>query len=400
MNQNHSTSLLIAGGGIGGLTLAICAAQQGFKVTVFEQAPELRAFGAGLQLSPNAMKVYGAIGLTAKLTQAAFAPKALETRMGVSGRQVFHVPVGEQALKDWGAAYLHIHRAELITILGEALEALSPNAVQFGRKLTRYRQDESGVTVQLEGGEIIKGDVLIGADGLHSDIRAQMHGAQAPRFTGNAAWRAVVPAARLGAALAPPTACVWMGAGRHAVTYRLGAGDTVNFVGVVETDKEGAEGWMLQGDKAQALEDFKGWQPAITQLIEQSAPDQLFRWALYDRAPLSHWSEGRVSLLGDAAHTMLPFLAQGAAMAIEDSWALAQSLSAQPSIEAALKAYEAVRLARTREVQARSAANMKRFHHSSAPAKLLNYGPMWLAGHIAPKIIRSQFDSLYGYNPL
>ena len=400
MSNNHLKSILIAGGGIGGLTFAICAAQQGHQVTVYEQAPVLRALGAGIQLSPNAMKVYRAMGLAPQLTRAAFQPQALETRMGVSGRQIFNLPIDAKALENWGAPYLHIHRAALVKILHDALDVLSPKAVQFSQKLVRYRQDESGVTVQLQSGEIVKADVLIGADGLHSDIRAQMHGPDAPRFTGNAAWRGVVPASRLGDNVPPPTACVWMGAGRHAVTYQLGAGDDVNFVGVVETDNEGAEGWMRQGDKADALADFTGWQPDITKLLEQCEASQLFRWALYDRAPLSHWSEGRVSLLGDAAHPMLPFLAQGAAMAIEDSWALAQNLSRQVNIAAGLKAYEAARLPRTRKVQARSAGNMKRFHHRSAPAKLLNYGPMWLAGHVAPKIIRSQFDSLYGYNPL
>lgn len=400
MRQHHRKSILIAGGGIGGLTLAICAAQQGHSVTVYEQANNIRALGAGIQLSPNAMKVYRALGLLPELSGAAFSPQALEARMGVSGRNIFNVSLTQDVIKEWGAPYLHIHRAELMKVLKETLEALAPNAIQCGQKVVRYRQDKEGVSVQMYGGEIMKADILIGADGLHSDIRAQMHGPDRPRFTGNVAWRAVVPASLLGDKVAPPTACVWMGAGRHAVTYRLGAGDKVNFVGVVETDEQDAEGWMHGADKAQALADFEGWQPEVTQIFEQCEPSQIYRWGLYDRAPLPHWSEGRVSLLGDAAHPMLPFLAQGAAMAIEDSWSLAKHLSAVDEPAAGLQAYQQERRARATTVQARSRANMKRFHHRSQAAQLLNYGPMWIAGRLAPKIIRSQFDSLYGYNPL
>ena len=226
-----------------------------------------------------------------------------------------------------------------------------------------------------------------------------MLGPDQPNFTGNIAWRAVVPVGALGSHIPNPTACAWMGRGRHAVTYRLRRGELANFVGVVERSDWTKEGWAEKGSQDEALKDFEGWHPAITTLIKAVNPDALFRWALFDRKPLSRWSDGNVTLLGDAAHPMLPFLAQGAAMAVEDSWVLAREIS-QPNrpIKESLETYQTLRLKRTRKAQAGSRANMKTFHQPTTLGQLKTYGPMWLAGKIVPSAVHKRMDWLYSFD--
>ena len=382
--------VLIVGAGIGGLTLAHALLQRGKTVKVLERAPALENVGAGIQIPPNAVKVLRALSLEQAVTDRAFQPKAIEARMGQSGRHVFEIPLAKTAKKRWGAPYLHIHRADYISALSESLPA---GVLQLEADVTDYFQTDDCVSVRLEDGAQIDADYLIGADGLNSIIRTQMLGADKLQFTGNMAWRAVVPADRLKDLVPHPTACAWFGPNRHAVTYRLGmTGDLINFVGVVEQDQWQEEGWSISGDKVNALKDFKGWHPMITNLIENA--DVLNRWALFDRAPLSKWVEGRVALMGDAAHPMLPFLAQGAAMAVEDSWVLARIIATGTD----LIQYQNQRVSRTSKVQAASRANMGLFHKSLWVAQITTYGPMWVAGKLAPKIVHRRMDWLYGHD--
>ncbi len=222
--------IIISGGGIGGLSAALCALHFGHQVTVLERAPALAEIGAGIQLPPNAMKVFEALGLDAALGEVGFRPDAIEARMGKSGFELFHIPLAEAALARWGSPYLHIHRADYIGVLAAALRAKNPDALRLNAELVRYWQDDKAVRAQLADGTQISADVLIGADGIHSPLRAQMAGREAPRFTGNVAWRAVVPVEKLGALAPRPTACAWMGAGRHCVTYRLRQGQLANLV--------------------------------------------------------------------------------------------------------------------------------------------------------------------------
>ncbi len=387
---------IIAGGGIGGLTAALCLKEIGWDVEVPEQAAELGEIGAGLQMSPNAMKVFEALGIDARLATDGFEPEGIELRMGVSGLPLIHAPLGETARRRWGAPYLHIHRADLVSALADALETRAPDAVRLGQSVVSYDQDTSGVTAHLSNGTSLSGDVLIGADGIHSVVRTTMLGPDKPTFTGNVAWRAVVPVDRLGSDAPNPVAGAWMGRGKHAVTYLLRRGELANFVGVVERDDWTKESWNERGTREDALSDFDGWHPTITRLIEEA--DALYRWALFDRPPLPRWTDGRVALLGDAAHPMLPFMAQGAAMAIEDAWALASVLRNTTEIEPALSTYQTIRFARASAVQAGSRANATTFHQRSFPGRLKTYGPMWLAGRIAPKIGLKRQDRVYGYD--
>lgn len=394
--------IIISGAGIGGLTAALCCLQHGHSVTVLERAERLDALGAGIQLPPNAMCVFQALGLGGLFDGLAFQPEALEARMGRSGRYLFSAPLNEATRQRWPAPYLHIHRADYISALRQALDNKAPTALRLGAEITAYRQDEKAVTVKLADGSALEGDVLIGADGIHSTIQEQMLGAQQPRFTGNVAWRATVPVDNLGEAAPPPTACVWMGAGRHCVTYLLRGGKLANFVGVVERDDWTTETWTERGTRAQALADFNGWHKTITGILNRA--EAHYCWALFDRAPLARWVDGRVALLGDAAHPMLPFMAQGAAMAVEDAFVLARHLSVPQmpanhrSINAALTSYQAERLGRTARVQAASRRNAKTFHRRSHLSQLAGYGPMWLAGRLSPQLIYQQQDWLYAHD--
>jgi salicylate hydroxylase len=223
-----------------------------------------------------------------------------------------------------------------------------------------------------------------------------MLGPEAPRFTGNAAWRIVVPIERLGDRAPPPTACVWVGPGRHAVTYRLRGGALANFVGVVEQDGWTSESWTEEGTKEAALADYRGWHPIITQVIEAS--DHLYRWALYDRDPLPAWTEGRAALLGDACHPMLPFAAQGGVMAIEDAWVLARSLDSATDVAGGLEAYAQSRHARTAKVQKTARANAGLFHHRGLSDRVRAYAPQWWAAKARPTQFHARQDWLYGHD--
>jgi salicylate hydroxylase len=277
--------------------------------------------------------------------------------------------------------------------LVQALAQPSPGVtLRTGAKVTSYRQDRDTVTVMLDGGVELTAALLVGADGIHSVTREAILGPDQPRFTGNVAWRVLVPIDRLGGYTPPPTACVWVGDHRHAVTYRVRAGTYANLVAVVENTSWQGESWTEQGTREEALSDFSGWHPTITTLIEKA--DAHYRWALFDRAPLGRWSDGRVALLGDACHPMLPFQAQGASMAIEDAWVLAAQLDREREPQQALIRYAGIRLPRTSKVQAESRNNAGRFHHGNT----LYYRPLQLAARLRPQLLINRFDWLYKHD--
>lgn len=390
--------IVIVGAGIGGLTAALAFSGLGHAVTLLESAAEIDDVGAGIQISPNALKVLDALGVGEGVRRTAFRPRALEMCMGRSGREVFTVPITDAATTDWGAEYLHLHRPDLIAALLEKARSAAEIRIVLGQRVAGFSQSPESIVVRCADGTVIDADLLVGADGIRSAVREQMLGKQQPNFTGNAAWRLVVPTESLGDHAPPPTACVWVGAGRHAVTYRLRGGALSNFVGVVEQSDWAHESWTDRGTKAQALADFAGWHPTIETMINKA--QEHYRWALFDREPLPHWSEGRAVLLGDACHPTLPFLAQGAAMAIEDGFILAQEVSARDEAELpnALSAYFDRRIARVSAVQRGSRANMGRFHRKSRLSQLATYGPMHIAGRLMPSAILHQMNWLYRYD--
>jgi len=387
--------IVIAGGGIGGLTAALCLNHFGFEAQVLEQAPVFSEIGAGIQISPNGMKVLQALGLDDAIAAVAFRPTASTMRIGTSGDTIFERPMGSRMERKYGAPYLHIHRADLIEILAQAVRERMPDALRTNVCVTGYLQDDNGVYVQTNG-DAVAGDILIGADGIKSAIRNTMLGPQNPRFTGNVAWRAVVPVEKLGRHVPEPKATVWTGKDKHAVTYLLRGGELANFVGVVERDDWREESWSATGTREQALADFAGWHPVVTTLIEQA--DAHYRWALFDRKPLGQWTDGRAALLGDAAQPMLPFMAQGAAQAIEDAYVLARALSENSDTVSALNKYANKRKLRTARVQAAASANMELFHQGAGPQRKRTFGPIWAADKLAPDLIDAKLDWIYGHD--
>ncbi len=392
--QGAAGHALVAGGGIGGMTAALCLARVGYEATVFEQAPEFGEVGAGIQLSPNASRVLHHLGLAQELEARGFLPDGTEFRHWRTGRLIVGAPLGAAVREAYGFPYYHIHRGDLLRILVEAAQANGRIALRPAATVRGYAQTGGQVqlTVRESGAEAVySGDVLVGADGIHSTVRAVMFGAEAPAFTGNVAWRALVPAERLPADVAPSVAAVWWGPRRHFVHYRVRGGALVNCVCVVEKSGWEGEGWLERGERHELKGDFAGWHRNIQTLIDCMDADSLYRWALCDRQPLPHWSDGAATLLGDACHPMLPFMAQGAAAAIEDAAVLAACLGEASDFSAALRRYEALRRDRVTAMQRQSRRNGKLFHLSGPAAWLRNLGA---------RRGLSSMDGIYGYDAL
>jgi salicylate hydroxylase len=262
----------------------------------------------------------------------------------------------------FGFPHYQIHRADLLSALAAAVPG---ERVHLGHRLAGLTDHGDRVEARFANGNAAEFDVLVGADGIHSAVRSILFGPEHPRFTGCVAYRGLVPAERLRALGLEVTAQVWMGPGRHFVHYFVGGGRLVNFVAVVEQDTWTRESWTDRGDLAAALAAFEGWHPQVRAIL--AAVEETFVWALFDRAPLARWSACRVTLLGDAAHAMLPFMAQGAAQAIEDGATLAGCLARGADIAESLRRYERLRIPRTARLQAMSATNKTRFHLPDGP---------------------------------
>ena len=390
------TQALIAGGGIAGMAAALALARDGWQVTVCEAAPEAREVGAGLQMSPNATKVLRWLGVLDAALARAFLPDAAELRDGQGGDLIYHAPLGRAAEARWGAPYLHMHRADLLAVLtGAARDAGAK--IRGGARVNGFVLRPESPALKLDGGETLAGELVIGADGIRSALRAQINGAEEPAFTGQVAWRGTIPAGRLPDGLVERTATVWAGPGRHLVTYYLRGGELVNFVAVEERGEWTAEGWSAPGDPDELRAGFAGWHPRVTGLLAHV--EQCFLWGLFTRPEQVRWAEGPVVLIGDAAHPMLPFMAQGAAMALEDVAVLLREMqTGKPAAEAVL-AYETLRWSRVARVQRQSIANGALFHRAPGLGRSLQRSAISAAARIAPGLAAGQLDWLYGHDP-
>lgn len=383
--------VLIAGGGIGGITAALCLAEEGHSVELFEQANSFSEAGAGIQLSPNCTRVLHHLGLESALRENAFLPEGTQIRDWKSGRLISESALGDAAVRQFGFPYYHIHRGDLLALLVNAASTHTNIRVHTGARIEILLEKENAVELSING-ETSKGDLLIGADGIHSTIRASLWGEEKPAFTGNIAWRALVPSAKLPEGLIHPMSTVWWGPGKHFVHYFVRRGEMVNCVCVVEKTGWEVESWTARGDYEELKSDFRDWHPDIQTLIDSADRESLYKWALYDRPPMKAWSRGRVTLLGDACHPTLPFMAQGAAMAIEDGAVLAGCLRQDADVPAALQQYEDLRRERTARIQKGSRRNATIFHMSGIKA--------WARNLAARKAAGSAMNSLYGYNAL
>jgi len=359
--------VLIAGGGIGGLAAALCCAQQGFRVQLLEQAAAFGDVGAGIQLSPNCTRVLHGLGLGPALDDIAFLPEATEIRDWRSGALITTNPLGASVRARYGYPYYHVHRADLIEVLADAARSTPAISLHSGTRVDGFQPSRDGVRVDA-GGRRFEGAVLVGADGIHSTVRSALFGREAPAFTGSLAWRALVPAERLPDGLVRPVTTAWWGPGGHFVHYFVRGGTLVNCVCVIEKTGWEFESWTERGDRDELKRDFAGWHDGVQVLIDHMDPDACFKWALFDRPPMARWSQGRVTLLGDACHPTLPFMAQGAAMAIEDAAVLAGCLAHDKEATRALLQYEQLRRARTARIQEGSRRNARLFHLRGAEA--------------------------------
>lgn len=352
----------VVGAGIGGLSAALSLLAAGFDVHVYEQARTLGEVGAGVQVSPNASRVLYGLGLAGELARTAVRPLALHQRRWDDGRTLLRTPLGERIEERFGFPHYQMHRADLLTALAAAIPA---ERVHLGHRLVAVADDGDRVRAGFAGGAERDLDVLVGADGIHSTVRGLLFGPERPRFTGCVAYRGLIPADRVRDLSIEVTAQVWLGPGGHFVHYYVSSGQLLNFVAVVERDAWGRESWTERGEVAEARAAYDRWHPQVRGIL--AAVDETFVWALFDRPPLERWSRGRVTLLGDACHPMLPFMAQGAAQAIEDGATLAACLAGGDGPPEALRRYERLRLPRATRVQALSAGNKTRFHLPDGP---------------------------------
>jgi salicylate hydroxylase len=339
--------VLIAGGGIGGITTLLSLRQRGIDAELFEQAEAFRQVGAGIQISSNATRILRTLGLGEALARVAVYAEGRDYRAWDAGERLYYTPLGARAEAHFGAPYYHAHRADLLDVL---LGGLGETGFRLNAHVERFEQDANGVTVTLADGTKITGDVLIGADGIHSTVRGQLFGHELPRYTGNVAWRGLVPAERVAHLDLGRVTGVWMGPNRSIVQYYVAAGRTFNWIGISRSEQPARESWLAEGRIEDALAEYTGWHDTIRTII--AATPRVLRQALYDREPLPDWRVGRVVLLGDAGHPMMPFYAQGAAQSIEDAYVLAGCLAATPEEPvAALERYVKLRQPRTAWMQ-------------------------------------------------
>ena len=353
----------VIGGGIGGLSAALAMLKAGCDVHVYEAAARFGEIGAGIQISPNASRLLHRLGLKDAMDAWGVRPGTVHQRRWDDGRTLQRAPLGPEVEAAFGAPYYHFHRGDLAALLAAALPGERAHA---GHRLVDIEEKGARVIARFENGASAEADVMVGADGIHSHVRDLTFGPEKPRFTGCAAWRGLVPAERIAHLDIPVDSHLWMGPGGHCVHYWVSAKRLMNVVFINERGTWTRESWTDKGNVADVMARCEGWHPIVRGLI--GALSETFIWALHDRAPLPNWTQGRVALLGDACHPMLPMAAQGAAQAIEDGAALASLLRAMPDdVPGALARYEAVRKPRATRLQELSAVNRKRFHLPDGP---------------------------------
>ncbi|MEO3746334.1 FAD-dependent monooxygenase [Plantactinospora sp. B5E13] len=349
--------IAVVGAGIAGLTVAAGLTRLGLASTVFEQAPQLGEVGAGLQLAPNAVRLLRRLGLGRELDRVAVRPEAIEMRRWQDGELIMVTELGDACEQRYGAPYYTVHRADL----HRCLRALLPDdPVRLGRRCRSVSERPDGVELGFDTGEGHRADLVVGADGIHSVVRAALL-PDRPRFSGETIYRGLVRADRLPSLAERPRVRLWLGPGRHVVCYPVSGGDWISFGATVPADDWQVESWSAEADPGELRKAYQGWHPDVVNLLAEADPVR--RWALHDRDAVDRWSTDRLTLVGDAAHPMLPFFAQGANQAVEDAFALAACLArTDGGVAGALRRYEEVRAPRVAQVHQRSRGNATALH--------------------------------------
>lgn len=355
----------VAGAGIAGLAFAAALRRAGIDCHLYEQAERLTEVGAGVQVAPNATRLLRRLGLGNRLRAVAVAPQAIEMRRWDDGTLLQRTPLGDACHRRFGAPYYTVHRADLHSGL---LSVVPPDQVHLGARCVAVTQNSDAAKLHLSDGSTVTADLVVGADGIHSIARAQLVADQ-PRFSGQTIYRGLVPAERVPHLLTEPCVRLWLGPEQHCVCYPVSSGRQVSFGATVAASDWREESWSAQGDAAELAASYAGWHPDVVRLL--GAAETVGRWALHDRESIDRLGSGRVTVIGDAAHPMLPFQAQGANQAIEDAVVLAICLAdaGGGGLSAALGRYERIRLARTTRVQRDSRANAKTFHLTDGDAQ-------------------------------
>jgi len=394
----YSRTVIIAGAGIGGLTAALALAARRIRVIVFEQAHTLQEVGAGIQLSPNAARVLIGLGLQPQLQSYVVAPDELRIMNARTERVLARAALGSFVEKRYGAPYWLIHRGDLQAALIEAVHSNPDITVHLGCRIDDFAAHENGVTVAIVSGhrsQEERGLVLVAADGLWSRVRERLGHRNKAQFARHTAWRALVPAAAVAPDLRERSVNLWLGRHAHLVHYPVRGGELINVVAIIRDDWR-EHGWSAVGDASEVLDRFPaGTWPGRLRVALASAKEWR-KWALYDRAPIVNWGKGPATLLGDAAHPMLPYLAQGAAMAIEDAAVLAFRLGENVDAPvAAIRLYERDRQRRTARVQKSARRNGAIYHMGGAEAFVRGLALLAMGGD---RVIK-RYDWLYAWTP-